>query len=746
MGAIININARSGVAFDGKGEENFSRALTTTQPGATGKAGDIQIATGTFTLTNGAYLSSSTDGKGDGGNITIDARDAVTFDNNSVASSNVSEYGVGRGGNIELTTGTVTLTNGSQLSTSVLGQGNAGNITVNARDAVNLGSGVDYKGKASSIDSILETNAFGKAGDIQIATGSLGLTNGALLSNSSDGRGNAGDITVNARDTITIEGEQKFLTTDGTESSLPSNASSALGSNGIGNGGNIRINGRALFLKNGGYINASSAGQGNAGKIAIVAQNTVAFDGIDSKGVPSGAISELLLGGAGKGGDIQITTNSLSVTNGAQLLADTAGQGNGGNITIDAGNTVKFDGVGNNNIASNASSTVSETGFGNAGNILLTTDSLSLTNGGKVNVSTFGQGNAGDITIDARDAVTLDSTGSNGNSSGVFSLVGSNGVGKGGNIRLTSNSLGLNNNAYLSAQTSGNGDAGNITVNTGNFRVSDSTVVTAATSNNGNAGNITLQAGTLTLDNQASISAQTASSTGGNINLDLGKLLLLRRASQISTTAGTANAGGDGGNITINSPFIIAIPNENSDITANAFQGRGGNVKIGTQGIFGIQQRSKPTAQSDITASSQLGVQGQVTITQPNVQPEQGLVELPASVLDASNQIAQVCPNGANASRPLGEFIVTGRGSLPPNPLEPLAGSTSLSPLASIDGETQTNISLQTSEPALTATPTTIVEAQGWVKTADGKIALVASAPQATPNATTTQATCPVSK
>lgn len=526
-GGNININARSRVAFDGQGEEIFSRAIAAIQPEATGKAGNIQITTGTLTLTNGAFLSSSTLGKGDAGNITIDARDAVTFDSRSYAQSSVSENGVGKGGNIFVSTGTLQLTNGSQLSTDVAGQGEAGNISVTARDAVNLDGIV---GKAiSGIQSSLLTDAVGKAGDIQVTTGSLSVTNGASLVNNSDGRGNAGNITVNARDTITFDGEgkEKFLKQDGTEGSLLSSANSTLGSNGVGNGGNIRVNARALFLKNGGQINANSFGQGNAGSITIDTSDTAAFDGVgsdgsqsgaftlgdkgnggdvqvttgnlsltnggglftfaqgnagnitinarditfdgvSSKGVSSGAISSLLSGGAGKGGDIQITTNSLSVTNGAEIFTTSFGQGNGGNITINARDTVKFDGVGNNR-SSGAISTVDSTGVGNAGNIKLTTGSITLTNGSQVSASTFGQGNAGDITVDARDAVNVDGTGSNGNSSGVFSLVGSNGVGKGGNIRLTSNSLSLNNNARLSAETSGKSDAGNIFVQASDF-------------------------------------------------------------------------------------------------------------------------------------------------------------------------------------------------------------------------------------------------------------------------------------
>jgi large exoprotein involved in heme utilization and adhesion len=125
--------------------------------------------------------------------------------------------------------------------------------------------------------------------------------------------------------------------------------------------------------------------------------------------------------------------------------------------------------------------------------------------------------------------------------------------------------------------------------------IRDGAKISVNSDGTGNAGNITLRAGNLTLDNKASISAQTASSQGGNINLNLGEVLLLRRGSQISATAGTAGAGGDGGNITIDAPrgFIVAVPGENSDITANAFSGQGGNVTIRAAGIFNIAPLSR---------------------------------------------------------------------------------------------------------------------------------------------------------
>jgi large exoprotein involved in heme utilization and adhesion len=155
-------------------------------------------------------------------------------------------------------------------------------------------------------------------------------------------------------------------------------------------------------------------------------------------------------------------------------------------------------------------------------------------------------------------------------------------------------------------------------------------------------------------------------------------------------------------------------------------------LRINAQGIFGIQPRLQPTSESDITASSQSGIQGEVAIAQPEVQPTQGVLELPTEILDASNQIAQICPRGT-AGQQIGRFVVSGRGSLPPNPIEPLTGSTAM-PLATIDSSPTTTIA---TDP--TSTEPAIVEAQGWIRE-NGKVKLVATA---TPNSLSTPAVCP---
>ncbi|MHC5733201.1 MAG: hypothetical protein ACYTXY_56080, partial [Nostoc sp.] len=87
----------------------------------------------------------------------------------------------------------------------------------------------------------------------------------------------------------------------------------------------------------------------------------------------------------------------------------------------------------------------------------------------------------------------------------------------------------------------------------------------------------------------------------------------------------------------INSKFIVAIPEENSDISANAYTGTGGKVQINSQGIFGIQSRRKLTEKSDITASSALGISGVIKINAPDTNSIQNsFTEFSPNVIDTN--------------------------------------------------------------------------------------------------------------
>jgi large exoprotein involved in heme utilization and adhesion len=123
-----------------------------------------------------------------------------------------------------------------------------------------------------------------------------------------------------------------------------------------------------------------------------------------------------------------------------------------------------------------------------------------------------------------------------------------------------------------------------------------------------------------------------------------------------------------------------------------------------------------------------------VEVNTPEVDPSQGLVALPAELVDASNQIATGCAADAE-SVARDEFIITGRGGLPLSPTEPLNGEAVLTNWATLESNAENRSGAAPSpNPTGVSTPTTIVEAQGWAINNNGEVILTAQAPTVTPH------------
>ncbi|MDT9187130.1 S-layer family protein [Limnospira fusiformis KN01] len=378
--------------------------------------------------------------------------------------------------------------------------------------------------------------------------------------------------------------------------------------------------------------------------------------------------------GSGQAGNISIQTRQLQVNNGAQIVATTLGDGLGGNIDLLA-ESIQL--VGTSPTRENPSGLLTSTGtpdrFGQgtapAGNIQVRTGQLQILDGARISASSQNQGLGGSLNIIASQGVEFTGTSPDGFfRSGLF----------------------------------------------------------AESRSEGEGGNIHLSAPNVRLDNGGTITTETASNNGGNISLAIADTITLRRQSSISATAGRNSGQGDGGNIDLNTKYLFAIPVENSDITANAFFGTGGNITITARGIFGIEFRPELTPLSDITVSSAFGVDGVVTINNPDADPSQGLFELPTRPIDASRLVILSCLPGSDNN----QFIVTGRGGLPPNPTTIHTGETPLEDLGNITLESS---NLQRSATIYQDFPTvgnsSLVEAQGLVVHSDGRVSLIARSP-----------------
>jgi filamentous hemagglutinin family protein len=706
----INLTAGDRISF-----ANQSLVYNTIDFGGGGSTGDMNITARSLSITDGSSLISGTRGQANTGSVNINAHDTVFLDgvrdNYSVGIYNyVDTSGIGNGGGINITTGSLSITGGAGLNSYTRGQGNAGNVNINARDTVFIDGGGDsdfFGGLNSSITTGLGSGAVGHGGDVNITTGSLLLTNGgAVYADNLGGIGNSGRVTINAYDSVQIRGTAPRL------SIFPhSGLFTSVSSNAVGSGGDVIITTGSLSVSDLGTINTNAQGQGNAGKIQIQASSTVSFDGGD-------AISTLDLGAVGRGGDIEITARSLSVLNGAELSASTFGAGNAGKITLSA------DTVG---LSSGGRLLTTTSSSGRAGDIRVNTADLQLSGATSgLFAETMSAGDAGDLTIQPLG---------NGQSvrvnlqSGAQISASTAGSGRGGTLMITApESITLTGNgSIIAAETGGSGAGGNLNLTTGTLNIQDQAEVTVSSSDTGSAGSLFVEANQIYLDNRGRIRADT-SGGGGDINLR-SPLIVLRNGSNITTNARGINI--PGGNISIDTDNLVAVPEENSDITANSEDFRGGNVTVRANGIFGIEFREQLTPLSDITAT---GVsEGTVNIITPGIDPSTGLAELPTDVVDAADAIATACREVQYSS-----FVVTGRGGLPPTPQQALGDDPRWR-----DWRTPTpvGVSRQPSAPGnailppsanLPSSKSALVEATGWVFTADGKVILTASAPHVT--------------
>ena len=555
----VVIEARDRVIFDG------SDAQSAVVGGATGAGGNIEITANSLEVTNGGQLLASTLGNGNAGNVVIVAQDRVVFDGTtadgqfpSAAFSRVEEGAEGAGGSVDITTNSLTVMNGAQLDTSTFSTGNAGNVVITARDRV-----VFYNGNAFST---VDTRATGAAGNIEITANSLDVINGAQLVASTLGIGDAGNVVIEASDRVVFDGNN-------------SAAFSSVDIGATGAAGNVEITANSLDVTNGAQLSASTAGNGDAGNVVITASDRVVFDGNNSA-----AISKVEADATGAAGNIEITANSLEVTNRAQLVASNFGTGNAGNVMITAQDRVVFD----SNAA--AISRIEAGATGSGGNVEITTNSLAVTHGAQLLAETRGNGDAGNVVITARDYVVFDGTSADGQFvSAAFSRVNEDAIGAGGNVEITANSLTVTNGAELQSSTRGNGDAGNVIIQAQDFVVfsNGNAFSNVETGGTGAGGNVEITANSLTVTN----GAQLQSSTEGNG--DAGNVVIEARDRVVFDNGGAfseveAGATGAGGNVEITASSLEVLNGAQLQ-TGTSGNGDAGNVVIEARDRVNLQ-------------------------------------------------------------------------------------------------------------------------------------------------------------
>jgi filamentous hemagglutinin family protein len=420
-----------------------------------------------------------------------------------------------------------------------------------------------------------------------------------------------------------------------------------------------------LSLLNGGQIKAlSPAGLGAGGNIKVSAQSVLLDGGgaVDENFFPSTQIStstgDLFLGGgSGRGGDIVIQTGSLELVNSAQISSATFGLGDAGRIDITASsvrldaqlassvqiaaNSQPFDGIGGNagdiiistdtlNVLNGASLVATTYGSGNAGAIDITAKFVNLVGFGLITPATYGTGNGGSVNVTA-DSVLIDS-------SFIQAVTTFNdadpALAQGGNISINAGLIDIRNGGLISATSLGSGAGGTIDLTANSIRLTGDngasglpTGIRAASGQDfgdgfilvgtGSSGDIAINPKTpgaldLSVSKGAEISTATlGSGKGGGVDISVASLRLSSGGYVSSASLSLEPGAGVAGDVTVEASGSVVLRNLGL-ITTAAPNSAGGNISV----TAGTEIRLKS---SDITAQAGPGGGGNITLNAPDL-------------------------------------------------------------------------------------------------------------------------------
>jgi filamentous hemagglutinin family protein len=656
-------------------------------------------------------------------NLTFDYKNVTSFTDITLTEGSRLQVG---NGNIFIRGKNITIKSGSQLISTTTGPLQK-KVIVRAEDSLTI-TGSNMVNKTLQPSGIGSTQRGGSAGaNIEVTARNLLLSELGNITTLTNSEGRGGEITIKASEKVDLTGVKNNELNSGIFAN----------STNTGKAGSISISDtQSISLKDGAQILSISNNLGDSGNIILKATNFIAVQGA----IPIDTSADRLIGrptivstqakGNGDAGALSIETKRLQVSDGAQISTSIQGKGNAGKIDINA-EEIELSGVGKTNdgnlyvkpkdelklengeekpnrLASAISSDARPNSIGEGADLQIKTDRLMIKDGAVIQSVTFGSGNAGDISItpksqpsSAQQFITLQGKAPTPDDPFPSSIIAFSG--------------GIPNKNVFSVPAA-TGKGGNITIDTPNLKLTDGALIALGSLNStpqakGAGEQLKITAGVISLD-RAELNAETNFGNGGNIDLTANQLLLLRNGSKITTQSGIAQKSGNAGNIKINAPFIFAVSTENSDINANAFTGNGGNVNLTANSgrILGLEKRLQPTELSDITASSQNGIQGTITIANPDIDPNRGTVALPAKTNDPSDRIDQSCSADRNVS---GQFTIGGQGGLPASPQT----SSSITPISRLATGSPSTDRSQPSSPV-----TTIREAQTSQRLANGKI------------------------
>jgi filamentous hemagglutinin family protein len=467
------------------------------------------------------------------------------------------------------------------------------------RDAAG-GIDVQVVGTADLNASSLTTNAFdaGRGGALKVKAGELSIRNGVLLASNTYGPGHAGTVTVTGRD---------------------------------------------IEVRNGGEIGSNTFARGNGGAVKVQAEYLLVSDF-------SNISSNAELFSTGSAGDVQVTAKNLQVLKGSNIQSSTSSfkGGKAGTVDVQADHLL-VSGDGSVSTISSTTGRYSKLSTGSAGDVHITAKDLQVRNGGIVSTSTFAQGDAGTVDVQA-DHLLISGDGS-ALATNISSTAEQNSTGSAGNVQVKANDLQVLKGGEISTSTFSSGHAGAVNVQADHLLVSavGSEYVTAISSTSqpypadqphsgplptGNAGTVTVTGRNIEVRDGGKISSDTLTQgNAGQITVKADHVLVegtdpAGHSSTIGSSAATSSTAphsgplptGNAGTVAVTATHELELHDGGLISSDTLTQGNAGQITVKADQVLveGTDPAGVPSAITSIAVGSN-GAGGAVTIQAQNI-------------------------------------------------------------------------------------------------------------------------------
>lgn len=611
---------------------------------------------GSLTLTSSTFDVS---GKGGG---KIDVR-AGSLKMPGVSRISGDTYGSQNGAPIDVRVqGDLTMSGGSQISSSAFSSGNAGDVLVETETLTIDGekapktserrlaafTGIrSNAGEDTGADVAVTQPSTGNAGRVAVnVKGNLSLKAGGQISSSTYAKGKANRVTVNAG-TLTVDGRMAEDVSTGilSESRKPDS--------GDADAVTVNVAGE-LRLVAGGRI-SSSTFSGGAGGEVTVRSRALTIDGqrLTGNNPFTGIRSHVGRGASKKGprsgaGPVTVTvTDQLSLLRGGQISSSTLSSGKANRVTVSAG-ALTVDGQGFQDETTGILSEAREKSSGDAGAVAVNVaDPLSLAAGGRISSSTFSgvSGKAGDVKVSA-GTLAIDAQKLTGNNpfTGIRSEARESTNAGAGLVEAievnVADELSIFGGGRISSKVFGTGKARDIKITADQLRLDQSSITTEA--NDGDGGRIDIGSRHLIYLKSSEMTTSAVKGNGGDIDIK-GKVLVM----ETGFIQANAEQGVSGGDIHIDVDALIPS---------------GGTPPIGRGLPWPLPFEPDRFGHNVIQAAAPYGVSGNIDVTPAQLDLSGTIAAISAPPIDFGELTLDFCGLSAGSS-----LIGSGlSGGLPP--------------------------------------------------------------------------------